>query len=298
MQRNTLIGSGLVLLAAAGYALLPIFAKFAYRDTVGALDVLTWRFIIAAAIVWMAYPLWKKYAALNTLSRGDLLMLLGMGAMFAAVALMAFLALERVPASLYTLVFYTYPAMVAILSMLLGERLPLLAWVAIIMALVGCAMTALSAQQALVITNWLDIGYPLMNAASYTVYLVLIEKRTTHVSGVAAAMLGITGSLLLLLIASLAFGLRVPATSGGWLAISGIAVFSTLFTIMAMFMGIARIGASRAAVLSTFEPLLTVALAAWLLGEKLTGGQLVGGLLIIASVVILNWPRRAGVTNG
>jgi drug/metabolite transporter (DMT)-like permease len=198
----------------------------------------------------------------------------------------------------YTLVFYTYPAMVAILSMLLGERLPLTAWLAILMALVGCGLTALSAQQALVIKDWLDIGYPLMNAASYTVYLVIIEKRTTHVSGVAAAMLGISGSLLLLLLASLVFGLRVPATSGGWLAISGIAVFSTLFTIMAMFMGIARIGASRAAILSTFEPLLTVLLAAWLLGEKLTGGQFFGGLMIVGSVVMLNWPRRERVTSG
>jgi drug/metabolite transporter (DMT)-like permease len=51
--------------------------------------------------------------------------------------------------------------------------------------------------------------------------------------------------------------------------------------------GIRRLGPPTASILATFEPVVGVGLAAWLLGERPAVAQLVGGLLIIAAGILL-----------
>src|SRR6266404_4745514 len=58
-------------------------------------------------------------------------------------------------------------------------------------------------------------------------------------------------------------------------------------TLAMLFAGLERVGPTRAAVLSTVEPVCTVLLAAALLGETIAPSQLVGGALILTTVVLL-----------
>ncbi len=51
--------------------------------------------------------------------------------------------------------------------------------------------------------------------------------------------------------------------------------------------GIRLLGPPRAAILATLEPVVGVALAAWLLGEQPAPLQLVGGALILVAAVLL-----------
>jgi drug/metabolite transporter (DMT)-like permease len=51
------------------------------------------------------------------------------------------------------------------------------------------------------------------------------------------------------------------------------------------------VGPSRASIVSTVEPLVTVGLAFVVFGERLRPAQLLGGALVLASVVLL---RRGG----
>ena len=51
--------------------------------------------------------------------------------------------------------------------------------------------------------------------------------------------------------------------------------------------GIRLLGPPRAAILATLEPVVGVALAAWLLGEQPAALQLVGGALILVAAVLL-----------
>jgi drug/metabolite transporter (DMT)-like permease len=48
-----------------------------------------------------------------------------------------------------------------------------------------------------------------------------------------------------------------------------------------------RIGAARASLLSTVEPVVTVLLAAALLGDRLSPVQIAGGALVLAAVVMV-----------
>jgi len=82
-------------------------------------------------------------------------------------------------------------------------------------------------------------------------------------------------------------GVSLPGTATGWLAVGVIALFSTAIAIAAFFAGVAQIGAARASIISTFEPVITMAFGVTLLGEKVSGTQLLGGAMVLAAVILL-----------
>ncbi len=63
--------------------------------------------------------------------------------------------------------------------------------------------------------------------------------------------------------------------------------------------GMERVGASTASIVSTFEPVVTVALAVALYGERLGPLQALGGALVLAAVIALQarGARQALVTT-
>ena len=67
----------------------------------------------------------------------------------------------------------------------------------------------------------------------------------------------------------------------------GIIIISTIIPVVTFLAGLERIGPTNAAMLSTLEPVVTVLLAAWLFGEKLTPIVMVGGGLILVAVILL-----------
>ena len=82
----------------------------------------------------------------------------------------------------------------------------------------------------------------------------------------------------------------VPA--GAWLALAGFGTFTAL-AFRWFLAGTRRIGAARASILSTVEPVYTIVLATILLGETLSPVQLIGGALVIAGVILAETGPRA-----
>ena len=80
--------------------------------------------------------------------------------------------------------------------------------------------------------------------------------------------------------------------AGGWGWIGAIALVSTVTAIVTFFGGLARVGPSTASILSTFEPVVTVSLAAAAFGETLAPVQVTGGALVLGAVVMLQVRRR------
>jgi drug/metabolite transporter (DMT)-like permease len=71
-----------------------------------------------------------------------------------------------------------------------------------------------------------------------------------------------------------------------WVPLLAIGLVSTAFAIQAFYAGVRRIGGARAALVSTIEPVYTIAMAMLLFGEQLTPVQLAGGALVIGAVVL------------
>jgi drug/metabolite transporter (DMT)-like permease len=115
--------------------------------------------------------------------------------------------------------------------------------------------------------------------------LVLAALVMTGASAALAVRAVVTGGI------DLGFG------SAGWFWVACIAVVSTVMATLAFFAGLRRTGPSTAAILSTFEPVVTTALAALTLNEFLTPVQLAGGLVVLSSVAVLQLrPQRGRAT--
>ena len=103
------------------------------------IGLLAWRFLFGAAVAW-GWLLARRSdrAALRRISRSRLLVLLALGAMYVTNSGTYYASLETVPASLAAVIVYIYPALVAVLALRWGRRLPgRRPWIALAVATFG-----------------------------------------------------------------------------------------------------------------------------------------------------------------
>ncbi|WP_455733859.1 DMT family transporter, partial [Burkholderia stabilis] len=200
-----------------------------------------------------------------------------------------FSALQHAQASLVTLLLYLYPAFVTLLAAWwLGERLTRAKAVALVLCVAGSALMVGGGHG-----EPLGIALALAAAVIYSLYIVGGTKATRGVDPLATtAIICLSATATLVAIAvvrTAAFGAppRWPVTTGGWAAMLAIALVSTVAAMLAFFAGLERLGAARTSMLSTLEPVVTVALAALLFGEALSPLQWAGGVAILAAVLAL-----------
>jgi len=124
-------------------------------------------------------------------------------------------------------------------------------------------------------------------ALVYSVYIVVGANVMKHVTAFQSSAVVFMSAGAVYGTLTFANGVHLPASNTGWLAMLGMIVFSTIIAITTFLAGLEIVGPTNAAMLSTLEPVVTVLLAAWLFGERLTLITLLGGGLILAAVIIL-----------
>jgi drug/metabolite transporter (DMT)-like permease len=75
-------------------------------------------------------------------------------------------------------------------------------------------------------------------------------------------------------------------SAGGWAAVAYLVVMTNVVSWMMYAWALARAEASRVAIWSNMQPVLTALLAWWIYGERLTAPFLVGGALVVAGVLL------------
>jgi drug/metabolite transporter (DMT)-like permease len=277
---NRLVGIVLVAVSAAAFGTLAIFGRYAYADGLDVLTVLFLRFSLSAVV--MTFFLVTRR---EPLPRGlTLLQLVGMGAIgYVGQAFSYLTALKYASAGLVALLLYLYPAFVVILSTIwLREPITRSKTVALGLALVGAALTVEPEGGQV-----LGVVLAISAAAIYSVYImvgtqVLKQVSTIQSSTVILAAAGVMSGLLMM-----GNGAHLPATGAGWAAIGSMALIATVLPVVTFLAGLERVGPTNAAMLSTLEPVVTVLLAAMLLGETLRPIALLGGGFILVAVLLL-----------
>ena len=79
--------------------------------------------------------------------------------------------------------------------------------------------------------------------------------------------------------------LRVDFAPSGWLWALLLGIVCTVLAITFLWQSVADIGPGRTALLATLEPLFSVLLAIALLGERMSGLQWLGGMVILAGIM-------------
>jgi drug/metabolite transporter (DMT)-like permease len=282
-------GTLLCVGSAAAFGAMAVLGKLAYEEgaTVGTL--LAVRFALAAALFWALVIAGGGLRELRRIAPRDIAIALGLGACgYAAQAGCFFAALERIDASLLSLLLYTFPAMVAVAAIALGrERGDARRLGALGLASIGLVLVLASAKPGAL--DPLGAALALSAAVVYTTYILVSQGVAGRVSPTLLSALVCSGATVTLTLGSALLGdLRPGAvTLAGWGWLGGIAVVSTVAAVSLFFAGLKRVGPTTASVLSTVEPVVTVVLAFLVFGELLGALQLVGGALVIAAVLVL-----------
>lgn len=285
-----------VIMAAVGYACLPIFTRSIYANSsLIPTDIALVRFMLATPAIWVLLLLRRQFQGSNGAKRNHPFppwRQAFLGFLYAGAALSAFSGLQYVPASLYVVLFYTYPAMVTIISRFLGERIPRVGWIALASTLIGVFLTL---PDFSIIAPEMGAGIliALLNALLVATYFIIVGKLTRRG---AEPMLGtayvISGTLVILaLVSPFVGGVSFPETPSVWGLLIGLGIISTALPILFMQIGIQHIGAPVASIISTFEPVLSMTLAMLILGETILPTQWMGAAFIIAGVIILQTSR-------
>ena len=72
-----------------------------------------------------------------------------------------------------------------------------------------------------------------------------------------------------------------------WSLILGIVFFSTILAMATFFAGMDILGSTRASILSTIEPVITIAFSVALFQEKMSWLQGIGALLILTGTILV-----------
>lgn len=287
--RDKFAGVLLIALSASAFGAMAIFARFAYAAGADVYGLLAVRFVLAA--IAMGVVLRVRGIGLPPLRR--VLALAAMGGIgYVSQSYCFFSALNHAQASLVALLLYLYPLFVTILAAIfLKEKLTTAAVIALVLCSVGAGLTVGGGQG-----SPLGIALGLAAAVIYSVYIVVGARVTAGVNAIATTTVICTAAAVVyvaigILRSSAGVPPQFPSTAGGWLALLAIALVSTVLAILTFFAGLQRLGAAKASMLSTLEPVVTVLLAAALLGEQIGMAQAVGGGLILLGVLWLT--RRA-----
>ncbi|MCV0402386.1 MAG: DMT family transporter [Chloroflexi bacterium] len=292
-----LAGAGLVVLAAVCFGTLGPVTRFADDAGVGSLAIVAWRAAIGASVMLLLLLSLRQIAgrrplgirAIQTRDRW----FIGTASMANLVLNLAmFIAFVRIEIGLALLVFYSYPAFVAIASVLwFGDRLDPVRWGALGLAMFGLVLT-LTGSGDLGQLDALGIGLSFLAALTQAFYVLAARHGFARIPPIESAALTMGGAALGYVVIATATGqlssLAAPVESIGALWPVLVAGFvGAAIPTLAFITGIRMLGAPRAAILATLEPVVGVALAAWLLGEQPGATQLIGGALILVAAVVL-----------
>jgi drug/metabolite transporter (DMT)-like permease len=288
-------GTLLCLASAAAFGAMAVFAKLAYGEGVTLGTMLAGRFLVAAGVFWLLVLVRGGAPRVRALPRRDVVFALALGGVgYATQAGTFFAALERLDASLLSLLLYTFPAMVTVAAIVLGrERVSPRRIAALVLTSAGLVLVLAGAGAGEL--DPLGAALGLTAAVVYSAYILVSEPVAGRVPAQLLAALVCTGAAVTLTTASAAAGALHPSavTVAGWGWIACVAVVSTVGAITLFFAGLRRAGPTTASILSTVEPVVTVSLAFAVFGERLAPGQLLGGGLVLAAVVLVS--MRASV---
>jgi drug/metabolite transporter (DMT)-like permease len=284
----------LALVSAACFGTLAIFGKIATEVGLDTTTLLTYRFLIGTVFIWLGLVLSGRARLLPGRECGTAL---GLGLLYAIFTGFYFWGLLFIPAGLTGLVFYTYPVYVYVLAVgILGESVSRYKLGALVVALSGMTLIVGADVGAV---DTVGVGLIVLAALGIAGYIVGSRAALDSIESdilAGTAMLATTTFFFVFGIASGRLGspdqivtgdIAHPVGLDQWLVVLGIASVGTALPIFLYLIALNRIEASHASVLGTAEPLVTVVLGIVVLGESLTPILVVGGVLILAGVVVV-----------
>jgi drug/metabolite transporter (DMT)-like permease len=305
MQTNSTHANGRALSTAAFATLLLIAAmmgtnhvaaRLAFDHGVDVVTAVAVRSTVTALVVGALLVISPVSVRLQ---RRERLGLSAIGLLIAVQSVCLYSAVARLPVALALLAFNTYPLWTALWARLAyghqAERRTLIA-MPLILAGLALALDVFGAASGLgVAAQWQKIGagvaFALTAAATFGMALVL----TQHEAGALDGRIRTAATMSIVAVLALAFstlqgGLHMPNAPVGWLGLAGLTLlYGTAITIL--FTVLPRLGVVGNSAIMNVEPIFALVLAWAVLGQTIAFVQVVGGLVVVATVICLGLRR-------
>lgn len=280
------VGLLLVLASAAAFAANAIFAKLAYADDATIGEFLTLRFSIAALVFWLLLRPRPTRAEL----RGGL----SLGVAYCGQAGFYFTAVSLQDASVTSVFVTITPAVVAVVAVLTGrEPARPMIFAGILGSGVGVAMVGLGGGDGGGHVTGLGVLLSIGSAVWYAGYLLAGDRVVSRVEPRVLGCLIATGGAGGFLVGSLLLGqLRFGFDPRALVWITASALLSTVFAVTAIMAGMKRVGPSLTGMLSSTETVFTTSYAFLVFGERFSGLQLAGAVVVVTAVTAVQLAER------
>ena len=238
---------------------------------------------VLAALLLSGYLMVTKQPLKPRVLGKDLLLLLLSGMAMGINWILLFEAYRYTSVSAATLSYYFAPVLVTVVCpILFREKMSLKQWLCSAMATCGIVMIT-------GIGDWQPGGSYLkgvlfgLGAAVFYATVILLNKFIKGVAGIRRTVLQFYAAILIL-IPYVAFSGGVTLwgmESLGWVCLLLVGLVHTGVTYCLYFSALKELPGQEVAILSYIDPLVAVLLSVFVLGERMTPVQIVGGSLIL-----------------
>jgi len=280
-RRRVWFGLALLLFSALMFSLHNTLARLAYDEGVSPTTInaaRTWAVLALFVCVFGARGQWPLVPR-------------AAWPIFAATALcyslhnpLLLIAFQFIPVSLAVLVLYVFPLVVAFMAAAIGqERLASSTLAAAAVAFAGVALVLEIGGAAL---DWRGLALAGVSAVGLAANIVGAAQLNHHMKALAVPFaLSTVGAVVFGAMMLADGGPALPAGVHGW-SIFATAVLTSPAALVAFYFALPRAGAPRSSLVMNIEPVITVLLAVWLLGETLGALQGLGAALIVGAIAV------------
>lgn len=296
-QDKASIGVVLAILAATGFSLKAIFVKQAYLiANVEPVTLLSLRMLFSLPFFMLiSFPALKQIQKL-TFRESVLLICLGLAGYYGA-SILDFMGLEYISAGLERIILFSYPVLtIAIGICCLGARFDKRLVGPVSMCTLGVICACLSDLQIHDGAKhiWLGILLVAGSALCYAFYQALSEPMIIRLG---AKTFSVLAMLVSIIAVELHFIIQLPLSElkqprDVYFLCAMMAVFSTVLPVFFQSAATKYIGAARSVLISTIGPALTLIFGWLILGEAITGLQIIGMLLVLVGVLTMKGKRE------
>ena len=284
MNRKQLVGIFEITLGSLGFGFLGIFGKWAFASGLGVGELLTYRFIVAAVLLWLGLFVISRDKI--SIQWPQLLISAGLGVFgYAVFATLYFTAIQGMSVGLAALLLYTYPFWVSLLGhFFLRERMTHSQWLLLLGALIGVACLLWGQFQ---LNNSISLIAGLGSAVTYAVYILFSARYQRNVKPISSSLYVITFAAIALACyhhPNLEFWKVLSGRQ--WQLILGISTISTILPMTLILAGLQKLKSAQAALITMLEPVAATIAAGILLHENMSGLQIVGATVVITCLVL------------
>ena len=287
-QQQTRLGYFYVSLAAILFAISGTSAKFLFNDGITAFQLIQMRTTLAftGLLIWLCL----RYPALLKISIKDVPYFIGLGVFgIGSAQFFYLLAISKINVAAAILLHYTGPVFVALYVVFIQrQKLRKNSTLAILGTLMGCFLVVGAYNLQIFALNRVGIIAGILAAVSFAVYSILSDYGMRKYTPWTVLLYGLLFAALMwnILHPPLeAFFHRYSPVQWGWIFFIGIC--GTIFPFGLYFEGVKRIQPTHASITATLEPISAGVIATVFLGEVMVPLQMIGGLIVIVSIIIL-----------